>query len=360
LGLIQKNIKFIQMKNLVLIVLFLIAVPSIAQNVSDKKMALFTKTTATWCINCGTWGWTLFDDVYLEETLPKFVSVKLHSSSSSDLYSPDANELVQRLNIPSGQPRFGLNLQPISASSSTSSSAASLIGGLIYSTSQLNADINAGFTLDIMDNNEITVQTKTKVFNAINGEYYLGVYLTEKDIVNSQAGQGENAVHKIILRNALTEDVMGDLIDSGDLEAGAEFDNSYSFSVPTEVNTDNIQVFLVVWKKVGEEYIYESAFTKTQEEEEEVVNGISDISSKFDFNIGNENGQSFYRINAVESNQNLEIGLYNSNGQLVQSLFEGTITNEVSGIISSTDLPKGIYFVRAVVGNKTKTLKIIL
>lgn len=349
------------MKNQVLLLLLFLSIPCLSQNVSDKKMALFSKTTATWCGNCGTWGWTLFDDVYLDETLPKFVSVKLHSSSTSALYSEDASSLVQNLGIPAGQPRFNVNLKLLSGSSS---STVSEIKALIDSTGQLNADINAGFNLEILPNNEINVQTKTKVFNAINGEYYLGVYLTEKDIVNSQAGQGENAVHKIILRNALTEDVMGDLIGSGDLEAGAEFDNSYGFSVPEGINTDNIQIFVVIWKKVGNEFVYESAFTKTQEEQaaevNEVVDGIEDIQLNFDFNISNENGVSSYRINTIESNQDLKIDLYNSNGQLVQALFEGVTTNELSGEISSRDLPKGIYFVRAIVGEQMKTLKVVL
>lgn len=351
------------MKKYIFTLLFLVSFSCLSQNVSDKKMALFSKTTATWCGNCGTWGWTLFDDVYLDETLPKFVSIKLHSSSSSDLYSADASALVQALGITSGQPRFNVNLDLVSGTSAT---AAADIKSMIESTGQLDADINAGFNLEILDNNEITVQTKTKVFNAVSGEYYLGVYLAEKDVVNFQAGQGANAVHKIVLRNALTENVTGDLIGSGDLEAGAEFENTYNFTLPDGINTDNIQIFVAIWKKVGDAFVYESAFTKTQEEqaleeeEDEVVAGIEDVQLNFDFNITNDNGSPFYRINAIEDNQDIKVDLYNSNGQLVKNLYEGSTSTELSGSIASSDLPKGIYLVRAIVGDQVKTLQIVL
>ncbi|MEO1714235.1 MAG: hypothetical protein AAFU60_12955 [Bacteroidota bacterium] len=32
-----------------------------AQEVMEVTTPVITKKTATWCINCGTWGWDLFE-----------------------------------------------------------------------------------------------------------------------------------------------------------------------------------------------------------------------------------------------------------------------------------------------------------
>jgi len=34
-----------------------------AQPVQEKQMSIVVKKTATWCSNCGSWGWQWFKDV---------------------------------------------------------------------------------------------------------------------------------------------------------------------------------------------------------------------------------------------------------------------------------------------------------
>ncbi len=34
-----------------------------AQEISNDQWTIMTKTSATWCTNCGAWGWDMFKDL---------------------------------------------------------------------------------------------------------------------------------------------------------------------------------------------------------------------------------------------------------------------------------------------------------
>jgi len=54
---------------------------------------------------------------------------------------------------------------------------------------------------------------------------------------------------------------MGDLMSTGTAQVGAEFDHTIYYIIDTEYKRDDLQIFLILWKKINNEYVYESAYT---------------------------------------------------------------------------------------------------
>jgi hypothetical protein len=339
----------------------LLSFSSYAQTVPTKKMAFFAKKTATWCNPCGTWAWDLFDDVYNRVGGEAFVSAEMHISTSSVLASGAANTMYDYMEQRSSTPVFYVNSINQTQYSSTggiyTGSTKTRVFEVIDSIGLTDADINSAFTASIT-NNDITVNTKTEVFNATTGDFYLGVYLVEKDVVAYQNGIGNSASHKIVFRDNISTNVMGDLVSSGAVSPGATFNNVFNFTVPATYDVSKLQVFVVLWNKVGTDYNFESAYSDFQYLSTTPIGKIEELA--IDVSAYQSQDILHYQLQNNTSNEKMTVDLINVNGQIVKTIYEGIPDNNLEIKTSVADLPKGVYFVRTNIKDQSKTIKIIL
>ena len=127
--------------------------------------------------------------------------------------------------------------------------------------------------------NGVSIETRTKFFQAANGEYFLAFYFVEDDIIhrqNTYNGYDANYDHDHVFRGVLTDDpvnpsITGEMIASGSITAGTDYKKTFTytheyatyFTLPTDLqgtiepwdwNAANTSVIAVIWKKDGSDY----------------------------------------------------------------------------------------------------------
>jgi hypothetical protein len=352
------------MKTIILIMITsMLSSVAFAQTVPTKKMAFMGKKTATWCTPCGTWAWTVFSDIYSRTSGEPFIATEMHISSSSVLASSDAATIYTHMEARSSTPVFyvnNINETQYSSSGGIYTNATKYrIYAVADSIGQTDADINAAYTATISPSGVISVSTKTKAFSDVTGDYYLGIYLVETDVVAYQSGIGNTAVHKSILREAISTNAMGDLVSSGAITAGAEFTNTFTHTVDPSYNANNLQLFAVLWKKVGNDYSYESAYSDFQTLVSTPINKI-ELSNDLAVSAYTTKGELHYQLDNIESNQNVSVDLIGLNGQIEKSIYNGNAMDQVQVTLNVADLPKGVHFIRTIVEGKMRTINIML
>ncbi|MBL0340537.1 MAG: Omp28-related outer membrane protein [Bacteroidetes bacterium] len=334
-----------------------------AQNVEQKQMALMSKKTATWCNPCGTWGWTLFNDIWVAK---KDVAVifELHNSTTSQLYSPNAATMYSYFDLVSSTPAFYVNgkneTQYSTSGGIYTTSTKNRVFAVIDSISNLSPVVNAGFNTNL-SNDTLYIDTKVKFFQNTTGEYYLGVYLSESNVIKYQNGIGNTAVHKQPMRVSVSPNVMGDLIVNGPVTANTEFTNSFSYKLNAAWIPANVNVFTVIWKKVGTDYEYVNAYkvvTPTGINENEATSFNS-----FLYPNAAGAGESVNLIVKNKTNENVTIEIFDQLGKQVQTVFEGKLTETENQfeINQGGSLNSGLYFVSVTSSNgNRKTLKLMI
>jgi len=315
------------------------------QYVSEKRQAFVVKRTATWCGPCGTWGWDLWADLVGDPSLPAFAAAQVHDSRSSELNVPFASELTSFYEAATGVPSFY-----IGSTNQTQSNGGGIsvqgtltrLKDLVRAYGRLDATLGVGYTATLTDN-VVDINAKVKAFSSTNEEYYLGVYVLEKDVVNYQNGQGNDAVHKIVLRDAITQDPFGQLIQNGGISEGDEFDYTFSYTVPQGFNPENIRLAMVIWEKDGTDYKQESSYSVR----ETLVSSTKQaFEEKAELSVFTNAEGISYSISPKQAGD-LKVDLVNVNGQVIQPLFFGGVDQPMQRNFQVSGLAAGLYFVRS-------------
>jgi hypothetical protein len=227
-----------------------------------KSMALVTKMTATWCGPCGSWGWITNEEL-IDQLGGKAVVMSLYYPQG--LNNPTASEWIADFNT-LGTPNWAVNGRNRTVYSST--------GGIFTSTTKSNCvnasdstysaspEAQAIYGAFTTEGSTITVNTLTQFYGSPSGEYYLGAYIVENGVIADQAGDaGTNASHPYVLRGSMDGNPYGTLLVNG--STGTEtMENTFSMTMESGWVPENINVALVIWKKVGGSYTFINAFTK--------------------------------------------------------------------------------------------------
>jgi hypothetical protein len=329
--------------------------------VPEEQKTLITKVSATWCPPCGGWAWDFFEEL-IEDNEEKAVLVVAHYSG--DLFNTTADEIADNFNAVF-QPAFFLNN---TLQSSLNSGNASTKRGEFkdeIDANFMNAPLaNAGFEL-ALSGKDLTITTKTKFFQPTSGEYYLGVYVIENGVINTQAGRGSDAVHEKILRGAAnTDETFGTLITNGSVDANAEFDHTFAMTLGDNWNTDNgdhLEVIAVIWEKVGDDYNFINTNISTDFAMPVATNDLAaDVSSMNIFpNVTST--QSTIAIDVENEIEDATLSLFDLSGKKVTDIFQGNIVtgNNTFTIDRNSVAGKGMYVVVLQSGDATMTRKIV-
>lgn len=326
-----------------------------AQEISNEQWTVVTKTTATWCTNCGSWGWDLFKDL-IDDNANKNV-ILWASHNSGDL----VNEASFDINTGWGstaQPQFYVSSDNFNVTSSNSQTKRAEINS--YVDALLGFGALAGVGVDASyDGTTLNVKGKVEFFTDLeDGNYHLAVYLIKDHVINNQASVGSQADHRFVLSDKVTESSFGEQIVQGGITSGATYTIEASKEID-DIDLENDEVVIILWNLRNDGvYAFFNANRNTILDAETSatveIDGISDITSRVN------NNQIVIDITTDQNLGQVKSRLVNVNGQIIstQNITVANGTNQIR--YSADNLISGTYLVQFTINGKIHTEKIFV
>lgn len=313
-----------------------------AQVVSKKQWTMISKTSADWCSNCGSWGWNMHKQLLEKLENKQTILWALHTSGN--LTNNTSAAIAANLGAV-GHPRFFESLEDMNVNSSNIASKL-LEAEAIVELNQL-IDPFAGIGIDATikqtgSGRELQVKAKTEFFLPVSqGDYHLGLYLVHDQLIAPQSGQGNNAVHRYVLRRSLFANHFGEPLAKGPIAAGKTFE---TLATITDVTEGNVKVVAVIWNRRSDgKYLFFNANLVTPQvsssTEEELNNPEVSYFSK---------DQKIFLNDVQQSFTGCQFALFDINGSLVDKKTFEEVTDTGLGI----DLKTGVYMVQMFSGNR--------
>jgi hypothetical protein len=218
-----------------------------AQEINKKQWTLFSKVTADWCTSCGGWGWELHKQLINEFENKNTIIWALHPGSSG-LTNNTSQGIIANLGG-SGQPRFYESYTNMNASNSNIPQKIEEAKSIVEFNDLFEPIAGIGLTATLNDDKKLDVMTNILFLSeAEGGNFYLGLYLIEDKVIHNQANQGQNAVHRYILRNSILPATFGENFANGPIAK----DLTYWFQRSMEnvtANHENLKVAAIIWTK---------------------------------------------------------------------------------------------------------------
>ena len=344
------HMKNLNMKSIFCSIFMSILFFTATAQVSNDQFSIITKVSADWCPNCGGWAWDVFEDMRTDLADKNVIYVLAHRSG--DLETPTSRAWCENLKY-QYQPEFYLNNDYQNMNSSTAPDAITSMGEQIDLLSSFGAFAGVygeGIISDV-DTEEITAHVDLEFYGEITGEYYIGVYFIQNNIIANQSQQGDVLQPKL-LTDAFTEDWYGIPVTA---TTGVQsFDFTTMRPAGFSAEEGDTEILTVVWNKIDEEtYVIFNAHvngtiqqvsntteltTIQQSLKGNIITNTATLSFDSAQNIDNAtffindiSGRSVYTqsvSNLQEGNNSLEADVSNlTNGIYVMGLnVEGTLT----------------------------------
>lgn len=300
------------MKNLpiaLITALFLSLIGPPVMGQEAKQYALVVKKTATWCSNCGSWGWTWFKDLIQETQNDQVIAIALHSTASA-LEVPNNldDDWLASFSTVGGFPTFYVN----GTNHSTYGSLLSTAKSKATEAPLAGIAVETGFEQD-----RVFARARVTWQQGVQGEYALGFYVVEDSLVHAQTSQGPNALHRFVLRRSLGNASFGETrqIDapSGQSETW-EGEQDYPLA-----SVSRHHILAVLWRKVSAtKFEYVNA-TLAPLEEGLLSGGVS-VNTEKPFRVFPNPVQRGGQLNLEfpsASSDPVRLGLYRPNGELL-------------------------------------------
>lgn len=324
-----------------------------AQQVLEEQRTLITKRTATWCPNCGTWGWTLMQGL-IEDNQDKAVIIAAHESGI--LETAAAADITDNWGAFS-QPRFFVNETDFGVTPSQIQTARTDIKAFVDQAFTHGPVANAGFNWNFA-NNTLKVDARVRFFQETQGDFYLGLYLLENNVMEIQSGQSGLANHQKVLRFCLTQDSWGKPVTNGTVAAGTDFDLDYELSI-SSIDGYDYELAAIVWNKVNDVYIPVNAWSSDLTSPTAVKENTG--LSAFEVFPSVSSGHATVTLELERNQQMSVIDLLDNQGRIVTNLHKGPLSagNHTFPLQQSAFLSKGLYFIRYADGNGIASRKLI-
>lgn len=221
-----------------------------AQEVLPQQQTLITKIAASWCYHCGTWGWEANDAIIADNPTNAIIMTVHHDGS---LETPVAKAFTENFGS-IGQPQFFVNNTDQRLYSTNMDEKRAAIKASVDANALTTPIANTGILYQL-EGQELTTIVKTKFFQAVEGDFYVGTYLVEEGVLNAQEGQEGIVAHKNILRAAFTEDSFGRPIQTPiPITADATFSQINTLILEETWNKNQLEIVTIIWQKVGDTF----------------------------------------------------------------------------------------------------------
>ena len=286
---------------------------------------ILSKVTATWCSNCGIWGWEYMQSMKAEFATGPGVVLGVHNSG--DLQNPTSVWYANNLNA-FGQPRFYVNNSVISVTPSN-------IDERVADAKQMTDDfINNGLDIISFDgislsDSEISATINISELPITGNDIHVAVYVYENNVENNQATRGIS-MHPNVLRTALGATATD--VDNDGILVDAEGFFTFFGTMNDSWVENELGLLAVVYEKVGDTYEIRSS------------QSVSNIALKLD--TEELLPQESYSITdkgtnleiATNLDEEMTVTFYSMTGQALTSK---SFYNTTS--IAKSNLPTGMY-----------------
>ncbi|MGB0432122.1 MAG: Omp28-related outer membrane protein [Bacteroidia bacterium] len=232
--------------------------------VPEEERGLFIKHTGTMCYYCGTWGWYAMEKAVTDLKDEAVVIAAFGSHSfAKDFISKYSTELDAYYSI-AGYPTFTANGTALSPKGTNVEPWTELSTNIVTDarTEYLIAQ-DAGIKVSgavkwSVASNIATVDVRYRFFDDVSGDYYATVWFDESGMEAPQSGYTKGIpAHHHALRAAATTSVFGEEIATGETAAETLVEKSYEVEFPEGMwNKDNVEASVVIFKKIGDKYIF--------------------------------------------------------------------------------------------------------
>lgn len=314
--------------------------------VPQTQIPMITKISASWCPHCGNWGWDFFEGL-LENNASKAILMTAHYSG--DYRTGEGAAMASNFGIVS-QPEFFLGTDKISANSGNFSGMISTVTDNVNSITNETPRAQSGLQLGLQPDGMLRVQARAQFFEKTSGEFYLGLYILERNFVGYQAGQGSTAQHKNIFRGGIGEHDFGDLLAAGSVEADQSFEVEHIFNLnATGFQSDNIEIVAVLWEKVGNKYEYMNANSSTTVELLSANEEVNRRVNLFQVSPNPVSSDATIELRLKDALDQLSLELLSLDGKRVTSVaapdFLAAGAHRLSWPLNQR-LPSGVYLLR--------------
>lgn len=340
------------MKKLLLLGAFATTIHSANAQVPKKvSTSLVHKITATWCGPCGSWGWTLANDL-ITATSGKALYMNLFASSgttwnNNKFYNATSYDLAQAFTL-IGYPDFGNN-----GISHTKPN----YDGSIINTTKVKSDIIAAvnsFALTTpvassansmkITGNKVEVDARVKFWSATTGEYYLAAYLIEEGALNAQNGQTTTTgttSHHGVMRGSMSGSSWGDVVATGSIIKDATYSKTFTYIISDAAwDKTKLKIYTVLWKKAGTKYEFVNASENEAPTSINSISGINEIKLSPNPSVGQNTNIT---IQSTE-HQNVTISVLDMSGKVIFSSANNVVSvGQNNFSIPSDNFAAGIY-----------------
>lgn len=331
--------------------------------VPTTQKTMVTKHTATWCPFCGTdASWDL--QQYFADSLDNKNAVVLsaHRSTTSKLYSKAGKDLLDQFQGVVYQPEFFFNTTKVDGSEPTiKSTIESFVKQWFIRQPAVQTGLRATYN---PTTDSLTVATRSKFFQNVQGEYRLAIIIVEKEVVAEQASRTNTEVHKRVVRATMTPDITGTQLINGNVTANTEFTRSFSMKWNNVYKLDNVEFIALIWKKNVTnnkwEFVNINEVTQVQQITTS-TKAIDFLEQRFTVSPNPVKETTQIRLDLPKNYNNAEILLINAQGVVVKNIYRGTLNNgEQTIALDRNELSSGLYFVRLHADGQTATRKLLL
>lgn len=289
-----------------------------------QNTPVMSKVTATWCSNCGSWGWGFMEDMKDEFVDGPGIVLGVHYSG--DLANSTAEWWASTLNS-SGQPKFYMNNDLLSVNRNNWSDEVSNVVSMADDIASAAADGRFEYDRILLDNDVLMVTVNVTAMPSGNGTINLANYVYENNVLYEQAGLSGMVNHPNVLRSTMGPDFSGMTItDVGTYE--------FRMDIPADWDQDELGVLTVIWSDEGNG---PSINASQAVDMVSLISSSDDLLDESEFIFANE--AHGIRI-STENSEIYNLSLTDTQGrQLLNSKLNG------QQVIQKSELSKGMYFV---------------
>lgn len=225
---------------------------------TSDQYTILAKRSADWCPFCGQYGWDMLAGVIDRLEDERIIPFTYHYDGGLE---NDASSAIASYLGGSSQPIFFLNNDNIGVNGSNVNAK---IDEVFETASFLNDfPAFAGVGIDANLNasgDELMVSANVKFFAELEGEYYLGLYLIQNNLIHNQSGRGNNVAHKNVITHSFFENAGGTLIVNGAVSNADDFNYAVTLPVTSDmVEVTDMSVIGIIWNKGANGYRFFNA-----------------------------------------------------------------------------------------------------
>jgi hypothetical protein len=329
------------------LLLLLCAVTSITTNAQvpvNRSMAMVEKSTYSECGPCGTWGWTMQDELIADNMVgstPKAIVLETHGYYSA-YHTETAMFLIQSW-IDSAFPRWAVNNRS-DPSNGTYTNTRTTVKKTVDSIAALSPIASTGFYYTLTGNT-IKFYTKTQFWKAASGIYSIAAYIVEDCAYGEQFGQpNDKGYHRYVLRDRISKYTFGDTLAKGSIAANEIYSKNYTYTITrTDWNKSHLSFMTVIFKKNAADSTLSEVININSLKS--APNGVGNVSEAVDQLIVYPNPVTD-RVNisgALTVAADTRISVINAIGQTVYEKVLSYQNNQLAEDIDLRGLSNGIY-----------------